>query len=174
MRKNVSEGFSPTPRTAMKIMIPAAAVAYTVNHPVISIVIPTVLPIFLPVLLPLATLVNSNISDCASDCASSCSFVELDVGNCALHLWLFLYFSWIETVFGTVPVSDRFDFLSAVTRRCRDTRAGYRTGVDGSESKAKWKPFAPPLHCASWARLRKDEREIRRHSPPALFFSVSD
>jgi hypothetical protein len=70
----------------MKILMPAAAVPYTVNHPAISIVIPIVLPILLPVLLPRATLVNSNISDCASDCASSCSFVELDVGNYALPL----------------------------------------------------------------------------------------
>jgi hypothetical protein len=72
--------------TAMKILMPPAAVPYTVNHPAISIVIPIVLPILLLVLLPLATLVNSNISDCASDCASSCSFVELDVGNYALPL----------------------------------------------------------------------------------------
>ncbi|CAM6077547.1 unnamed protein product [Sphagnum tenellum] len=40
----------------MKVLMPAAAVAYTMNHPVISIAIPIVLPILLPVLLPLATL----------------------------------------------------------------------------------------------------------------------
>ncbi len=105
MIKNVSEGFSPTPRTAMKIMMPAAAVAYTVNHPVISIVMPTVLPIFLPVLLPLATLVNLNVSDCASDCASSRSFVELDrsklcASTCASSC----------TFRGLKPFSERFRF----------------------------------------------------------------
>jgi len=56
--KNVSERVSLTPGTAMKILMPAAAVAYTVNHPVISLAIPIMLPIFLPILLPLATLVN--------------------------------------------------------------------------------------------------------------------
>jgi hypothetical protein len=56
--KNVSERVSPTPGTAMKVLMPAAAVAYTMNHPVISIAIPIVLPILLPVLLPLATWVN--------------------------------------------------------------------------------------------------------------------
>jgi hypothetical protein len=56
--KNVCERVSLTPGTAVKILMPAAAVAYTVNHPVISIAIPLVLPILLPVLLPLATLVN--------------------------------------------------------------------------------------------------------------------
>ncbi len=54
MSKNVSERVSLTPGMAMKILMPAAAVAYTMNHPVISIAIPIVLPI----LLPLATLVN--------------------------------------------------------------------------------------------------------------------
>ncbi len=58
MSKNVSERVSLTPGTAMKILMPAAAVAYTVNHPVISIAIPIMLPILLPILLPLATLVN--------------------------------------------------------------------------------------------------------------------
>jgi hypothetical protein len=56
--KNVSEQVSLTPGTAMKVLMPAAAVAYTVNHPVISIAIPIVLPSLLPVLFPLATLVN--------------------------------------------------------------------------------------------------------------------
>ncbi len=58
MSKNVSERVSLTPGTTMKILMPAAAVAYTVNHPVISIAIPIVLPSLLPVWLPLATLVN--------------------------------------------------------------------------------------------------------------------
>jgi hypothetical protein len=146
----------------MKILMPAAAVACTVNHPMISILIPIVLPILLP------------------DFAPSCNFGEFEherlcfrlrfvlqlrgIGQLQIvgfHLCLFLYLSWFETVFGTVPVSDRFDFLRAVTRRCRGSRAGYRTTVDGRESKAKWKPFAPPLRCASWARLRKDETEIQ-------------
>lgn len=58
MSKNVSELVSLTPGKAMKVLMPPAAVAYTMNHPVISIAIPIVLPILLPVLLPLATLVN--------------------------------------------------------------------------------------------------------------------
>jgi hypothetical protein len=56
--KNVRERVSLTAGAAMKILMPAAAVAYTVNYPVISIAIPIVLPSLLPVLLPLATLVN--------------------------------------------------------------------------------------------------------------------
>ncbi len=105
MSKNVSKQFSPTPGTAMKILMPAAAVAYTVNHPVISIVIPIMLPISLPVLLPLATLVNLNMSDYASDCASSCSFVELDsskfcASTCASSC----------TFRGLKPLSERFRF----------------------------------------------------------------
>ncbi|CAM6025813.1 unnamed protein product [Sphagnum balticum] len=90
----------------MKILMPAAAaVAYTMNHPVISIVIPIVLPILLSVLLPLATLVNLNISDCASDCASSCSFVELDSSKlCASTCASSCTFRRLK------PFSERFRF----------------------------------------------------------------